>query len=121
MSLTIQHSARAAIKQYHEGELSAKQLVDCMSALYEAIGDHQDASKEQVALLSSMEREIDHWKMLGYFEYEDYLEAIDPHGKARNMIDPHRGAARRKCKAIDTMHECWSGSPELLELVGANE
>ena len=109
MSLTIQHSARAAIKQYHEGELSAKQLADCMSALYEAIGDHEDASKEQVTWLSNMEREIDHWKMRGYFEYDDYLESIDPHGKARKMIDSHRDAARRKSKAINSVHECWSG------------
>ena len=92
-----------------------------MSALYEAIGEHQDASKEQVAWLSSMERKMDHWKMLGYFEYEDYLAAIDPHEKARKMIASHKDTARRKSNAIDTVHECWSGSPELLELVAANE
>ena len=92
-----------------------------MSAFYEAIGDHQDASQEQAAWLSSVERKKDHWEKLGYSEYKHCLTATDPHGKARNMIDSYKNTVRRKTNAIDTVRECWSASPELLELAAANE
>src|SRR6266576_1695081 len=76
---TMQASAQAVIKRYEGGDLTAKQLADFMSAFYEAVSDHRDASQEQAAWLSSVERTKDHWKKLGYLEYEDYLAAIDPH------------------------------------------
>ena len=37
------------------------------------------------------------------------------------MIDSYQDTVRRKTNAIDTVHECWSASPELLELAAANE
>ena len=92
-----------------------------MSAFYEAISNLHEASQEQAAWLSNVERQKDHWKKLGYLEYEHYLVAIDPHGKARNMIDLYQDTVRRKTNAVDTVHECWTGSPELLELVAENE
>ena len=114
---TMQASAKAAIKRYDDGDLSAKQLADFISAFYEAISDHQDVCQEQAAWLSDVERKKDHWKKLGYAEYEDYLSAIDPQGKARNMICMHHETVRRKTNAINTVRECWAGSPELLELL----
>ena len=45
----------------------------------------------------------DHWEKLGYKEYEDYLAAIDPHGKARSMINTHNQTAWCKSSAIDTV------------------
>ena len=119
---TMQASATAVIKRYDDGDLTANQLADFMSAFYKAIGDHQDASQEQVAWLSSVERKKDHWKKLGYAQYDDYLAAIDPHGKARGATDDaHKQTVRRKTNSINAVHDCWPGSPELLELVAANE
>ena len=71
--------------------------------------------------MSCEERKKDHWRKLGYSEYEHYLAAIDPHGKVRDMIDSYQATARRKTNAIDAVHECWSGSPELPELVATKE
>ena len=116
----MQESAQAVIKRYDDGDLTAKQLADFMSAFYEAINDHQDASQEQAAWLSGVERTKDHWKKLGYLEYGDYLAAIDPYGKARSMIDMHKQTVRRKTNAINAVQESWAGSPELLELITAN-
>ena len=110
---TVQASAQAAIKRYGDGGLSAKQLADFMSAFYEAMSDHQDASQEQVAWLSSVERGSDHWRKLGYVRYNDYLAVIDPFGKARAIIEMHSQTVRRKTAAVNTVHECWAGSPEL--------
>ena len=118
---TMQTSADAVMGRHENGDLTEKQLADFVSAFYEAIGDHQDASQEQAAWLSSVERKKDHWKKLGYLEYDHYLAAIDPHGKARNMVDSYKDTVRRKTNAIDTVHGCWSGLPELLELVAASE
>ena len=118
---TMQDSAKADIKRYDDGHLTAQQLADCMSAFYEAISDLHEASQEQAAWLSNVERQKDHWKKLGYLEYKHYLVAIDPHGKARNMIDVYQDTVRRKTNAVDTVHESWTGSPELLELVAENE
>ena len=117
----MQDSAQAAIKQYEDGDLTAKQLADFMSAFYEAISDHRDVGQEQAAWLSNMERIQDHWKKLGYPEYWDYLAAIDPLGKARNMINMHTQTVRRKTNAVNAKQECWAGSPELLELVTVND
>ena len=86
MPTTMQASAEAVMKQCEDGELTAQLLAGCMSAIYEAVSDRQDATQEQAAWLSSMEREKDHWKKHGYLEYEHYLATVDPHGKARNMI-----------------------------------
>ena len=86
----MQACAEAEMERYEDGDLTAEQLADFVSAFYEAIGDHQDASQEQAAWLSSVERRIDHWEKLGYSEYEHYLAAINPHGKARNMIDSYK-------------------------------
>ena len=118
---TVQASAKAAFKRYDDGHLTARQLADFMSAFYEAMSDHQDASQEQVAWLSDEERKTDHWRKLGYAEYDDYLAAIDPYGKARAMIKMHSQTVRRKTTAICTVRECWAGSPELQELVTASE
>ena len=118
---TMQDIAKAVMGRYDGGALTAKQLADFISAFYEAIGDLQDASHEQAAWLSSMERKKDHWGKLGYKEYEDYLAAIDPHGKARAMIDMHRQTVRRKTNAIYAVEQCWAHSPELQELVSADE
>lgn len=52
-----------------------------------------------------MERKKDHWKKLGYLEYENYLAATDPHRKARSMIGLYRETVRRKTNAIDAAHE----------------
>ena len=35
------------------------------------------------------------------------------------MIDSYKVTVRRKTNAINAVHECWPGSPELLELVAA--
>ena len=118
---TMQASAKAAIKRYDDGDLTAKQLADFISAFYEAISTHQDVCQEQAAWLSGVERKKDHWKKLGYVEYEDYLSAIDPHGKARTMIDMHHETVRRRTHATNTVQECWAGSPELLELLAVSD
>ena len=68
-----------------------------------------------------MERKKDHWKKLGYSKYEHYLSAINPYGKARNIIDLYQDTVQRKTNTIDTVHECCLASPELLELAAANE
>ena len=65
---TTQACAEAAMERYQDGCLTAQQLADCMSGFYNAIGDHQDASQEQAAWLSSEERKKDHWKKLGSSE-----------------------------------------------------
>ena len=52
-------------------------------------------------------------------EYEDYLAAIDPHGKARSIINAHSQTVRRKPDTIVTVLEFWAHSPELQELVAA--
>ena len=57
---TMQACAEAEMEQYEDGDLTAEQLADFVSAFYEAIGDHQDVSQEQAAWLSSVERRIDH-------------------------------------------------------------
>ena len=56
MPPTMQASAKAAMKQYDDGDLTAQQLADCMSAFYETVSDLQDASQKQKAWLSRMER-----------------------------------------------------------------
>ena len=53
---TMQATARAVIKQYDDGDLSAKQLAEFVSSFYEVISDNQDANQEQAAWLSDMER-----------------------------------------------------------------
>ena len=118
---TTQASAKAVMKQYENGNLTAKQLADLVSAFYKAISDHQDVSQEQAAWLSNVECTEDHWKKLGYLEYGDHLTAIDPHGNARKMVNIHRENVRRKAIAINNVQECWAHSPELRELVPANE
>ena len=90
----IQDTTKAAIKRYDDGYLTAQQLADCMSALYETFTDQHEASNEQAAWLSSMERKKDHWRQLGYLEYGHYLASIDPHGKARSMIKSHNETVR---------------------------
>lgn len=40
---------------------------------------------------------VDQWEKLGYTKCEDFLVAIDPHGKVRTMIGMHWQAVGRKC------------------------
>ena len=55
----MQASAEAH-KRYEDGDLTAKQLADFVSASYEATSDNQDVSQEQAAWLSSVECKKDH-------------------------------------------------------------
>lgn len=105
----MQASAKAVLKRYSDGDLTTQQLADCICAFYE-----DEISQENAACLSSVEREKNHWKKLGYLERGHFLAAIDPHGKAMTMIDLHGETVRRKARAINTAHECWPDSPELV-------
>ena len=86
----MQATARAVIKQYDDRDLSAKQLAEFISSFYEVVSDNPYKNQEQAAWLSDMERKKDHWPKLGYQEYDGYLSAIDPDGKARTIIDMHK-------------------------------
>lgn len=55
----MEDSARAAIKRYDNGHLTAQQLEDRMSASHEAVSGHHGASQEQAVWLSSEERKKD--------------------------------------------------------------
>jgi len=72
----------------------------------------------QVACLSIfVERNLD-CKDQMYTRYNDFLKALDSHGRVREMIKQHESAQQRMTWATNMLGDLWQQFRELQEILG---